>query len=160
MQRATEQATYLTLIANIVNTVIAGAAYRAEIEATQELIELQREQVRLAEVQVQAGTAALLERPELCRASWPPSRPPSRSSSRSSSQSDDLLATLVGHVPAEWSAPQVTSRRSDAAGGPAGEPAVATWCASVRTFWPPKRPRTPRAPTSESRPRRCFPASP
>ena len=41
-QRATEQATYLTLAANIVNTVIAKAAYRAEIEATSSSIELQK----------------------------------------------------------------------------------------------------------------------
>ena len=53
---ANEQATYLALTGNIVNTVIARAAYRAEIEATQQLIELQKEQVRLAEVQTRPGT--------------------------------------------------------------------------------------------------------
>ena len=58
LARATAQATFLTLSANIVNTVIAKAAYRAEIEATQQLIELQGEQVKLAEVQAQAGTVA------------------------------------------------------------------------------------------------------
>ena len=54
--RANEQATYLALVANIVNTVVAEAAYRAEIEATQQLIELQKEQVEIAKVQAQAGT--------------------------------------------------------------------------------------------------------
>jgi len=57
LQRATEQATYLTLISNIVNTVVARAAYRAEIDATNALIELERQQVKLAQVQVNAGTA-------------------------------------------------------------------------------------------------------
>jgi NodT family efflux transporter outer membrane factor (OMF) lipoprotein len=56
LQHATEQATYITLIANIVNTVVAKAAYCAEIEATHQLIELQRQQVELAEVQYRAGT--------------------------------------------------------------------------------------------------------
>src|SRR5208282_3829987 len=55
LQRANEQATRLILASNIVNTVIARAAYGAEIEATQQLIELQREQVDLSEIQSQAG---------------------------------------------------------------------------------------------------------
>ena len=54
---ATEEATYLTLCSNIVNTVVAKAAYHAEIDATEQLIALQRQQVQLAEVQAHAGTA-------------------------------------------------------------------------------------------------------
>ena len=54
--RATEQATYLSLAANIVNTAIARAAYRAEIEATEQLIALEKQQVEIADVQAQAGT--------------------------------------------------------------------------------------------------------
>ena len=56
VERATEQATYVTLLSNIVNTVVAKAAYRSEVEATRQLIDLQREQVRLARVQYEAGT--------------------------------------------------------------------------------------------------------
>ena len=40
LQRNTERAAYLTLSANIANAMIAQAAYRAEIEATEQLIEL------------------------------------------------------------------------------------------------------------------------
>lgn len=106
LERATEQAAYLTLISNIVNTVIARAAYRAEIDATQQLIAMQRQQVQLAEVQASAGTApyssVLALRSQL--ASTEASVPQLE---QRLSQSDDLLATLVGHVPAEWSAPDI-----------------------------------------------------
>jgi NodT family efflux transporter outer membrane factor (OMF) lipoprotein len=104
--RATAQATFLTLSANIVNTVIAKAAYQAEIEATQQLIELQGEQVKLAEVQAQAGTVAystvLSLRSQL--ASYEAAIPQLE---QKLVQSDDLLAALAGRVPSEWSAPEV-----------------------------------------------------
>lgn len=51
------QAAYLTLTANVVNTAIARAAYAAQIEATQQLIELQRQQLQSTEVQVRSGTS-------------------------------------------------------------------------------------------------------
>jgi NodT family efflux transporter outer membrane factor (OMF) lipoprotein len=106
VQRATEQATYLTLIANVVNTVIARAAYQAEIDATNELIGLQREQVRLAEVQVRSGTApyssvlALQSQLASNEATVPQLE-------QKLTQSDDLLATLAGRMPADWSTPAV-----------------------------------------------------
>ena len=106
VSRATEQATYLALSANIVNTVIAKAAYRAEIEATQQLIGLQESQVRLAEVQAQAGTVpysnVLSLRSQL--ASFEATIPQLE---QKFVQSDDLLATLCGRVPSEWSSPEV-----------------------------------------------------
>lgn len=107
LQRATEQATYLTLLSNVVNTVIASAAYRDEINATLELIELQRQQVKLAQVQVEAGTAAystvLSLRSQL--ASFEATVPQLE---QRLSQSDDLLATLAGRLPADWSPAPVT----------------------------------------------------
>ena len=106
LARATEQATYLTLAANIVNAVIAAAAYRAEIEATRQLVGLQEEQVKLAEVQAQAGTVpysnVLSLRSQLAtdQAAIPPLE-------QKLTQSDDLLATLAGRAPAEWKSPEV-----------------------------------------------------
>jgi len=106
VERATEQATYVTLISNIVNTVVAEAAYRAEIAATQQLIELQREQVELAEVQYRAGTQPYANVLSLQSqlASYEATIPQLE---QKLAQSDDLLATLAGHVPAEWNPPQV-----------------------------------------------------
>jgi NodT family efflux transporter outer membrane factor (OMF) lipoprotein len=104
--RANERATYLALAANIVNTVIAGAAYRAEIDATDHLIDLQKEQVRIASVQSEAGTApyssVLTLRSQL--ASYEATIPQLE---QKLVQSEDLLAALAGHTPAEWQAPLV-----------------------------------------------------
>jgi NodT family efflux transporter outer membrane factor (OMF) lipoprotein len=103
---ANEQAAYLALTSNIVNTVIARAAYRAEVNATQQLIELQKEQVRLAEVQSEAGTVpystVLSLRSQL--AAYKATIPQLE---QKSTQSAHLLAALTGHVPAEWKAPNV-----------------------------------------------------
>ncbi len=107
LQRASEQATYLTLASNIVNTVIARAAYREQIDATQQLIELQGEQVRLAAVQAQAGTVpysnVLSLQSQL--ASYQAAMPQLE---QKLAQSDDLLATLAGYTPAQWQAPPIS----------------------------------------------------
>ena len=106
LQRNTERAAYLTLSANIANTVIAQAAYRAQIEATEQLIDLQEKQVQLAEVQAKAGTAPYLtvltlqSQLDSYRATIPQLQ-------QRLSQTDDLLASLVGHTPAEWKAPRI-----------------------------------------------------
>jgi NodT family efflux transporter outer membrane factor (OMF) lipoprotein len=105
--RATEEATYLALSANIVNTLIAKAAYRAEIDATQQLIELQKAQVRLAEVQTQAGTAPFANVLSL-RSLLATNEASIPQLSQKLAQSDDLLAALAGHTPAEWAAPALS----------------------------------------------------
>jgi NodT family efflux transporter outer membrane factor (OMF) lipoprotein len=103
---ANEQAAFLALTANIVNTVIARAAYHAEIEAIRQLIDLQKEQVRLAEIQSQAGTvpysSVLTLRSQLAtnEAAIPQLQ-------QKSTQSAHLLAALTGHVPAQWKPPDV-----------------------------------------------------
>jgi NodT family efflux transporter outer membrane factor (OMF) lipoprotein len=106
VQRATEQATYLTLVANVVNTVIARAAYQAEIDATNELIGLQGEQVQLAEVQFRAGTAAYSSVLAL-QSQLAANQATVPQLEQKLAQSDDLLATLAGKVPAQWTAPAV-----------------------------------------------------
>ena len=103
---ANEQATYLTLAANIVNTVVATAAYRAEIDATHQLIGLQKQQVDIANVQARVGTVpysnvlSLQSQLATYQATIPQLE-------QKLAQSEDLLAALAGHVPAEWQAPVV-----------------------------------------------------
>lgn len=106
LQRATERATYITLVANIVNTVVARAAYQAEIEATVSLIGLEHEQVQIAKTQFKAGTTAYSSvlSLESQLASTEATIPQLQ---QKLSQSDDLLATLVGRSPAEWRPPDV-----------------------------------------------------
>ena len=55
-QRYENVAAYLILSANVVNTSIARAAYAAEIRTTKQLIKLQKQQLRLTQAQVRAGT--------------------------------------------------------------------------------------------------------
>lgn len=106
VQRATVLGTYQTLLGNIVNTVIAEAAYRDQISATAQIIGLQKEQIGITETQVQAGTVpyvnVLILQSQL--ASFEASLPPLK---QKLSQADHLLATLAGLTPAEWTPPQV-----------------------------------------------------
>ncbi|CAB3656424.1 Cation efflux system protein CusC [Paraburkholderia phenoliruptrix] len=103
-QRYALAATYLTLAANVVNTMIARAAYSDEIVATREMIELVREQIRITEAQVSAGTGAwsavLSLQSELAtlEASVPQLE-------QKRAQAEDLLAVLAGMYPEQWSAP-------------------------------------------------------
>lgn len=106
VQRASEHATYVTLLANVVDAVVARAGYRAEVEATEQLIGLEREQVRLAQVQVQAGTqpysTVLSLQSQL--ASYEASIPQLQ---QKVAQSEDLLATLIGQLPADFAVPDI-----------------------------------------------------
>lgn len=103
-QAYTTQATYLTLLGNVVNTAIAAAAYGAEIKATAQLIAFQKEQLRLTETQFNAGTVSYANVVSLqtqlaaTEATLPPLR-------QNLTKSRHLLATLVGRPPAAWQAP-------------------------------------------------------
>jgi NodT family efflux transporter outer membrane factor (OMF) lipoprotein len=99
-QRYESQAACLTLTANVVDTCIARAGYAAEIRAVQELIQLENEQLHLAEAQVGAGTvpyANVLSLRSLIAAQQASLAP----LEQAVSESGNLLATLEGRVPAE-----------------------------------------------------------
>jgi NodT family efflux transporter outer membrane factor (OMF) lipoprotein len=105
-QRYEVLAAHLALTGNIVNTAVAQAAYSAQIAATDEIIGLEREQVRIAEIQAEAGLVpyanVLNIRTQLhaAEATLPPLR-------QRLSQARHLLATLTGRTPAEWTAPEI-----------------------------------------------------
>jgi len=100
------RATYLTLLGRVINAVIAEASYRAQIQATQEIIDDQQHQLDIMEAQVKAGIIAsqdvLSMRARL--ASTEATLPPLK---QSLDQSRHLLATLVGQVPSAWTPPEV-----------------------------------------------------
>lgn len=106
IQRYTVLATYMTLIGNIVNTVIARAAYEAQIQTTQQLIGSQQAQIRLTELQLQAGIIAyeslvnLKTQLEVLEASLPLLE-------QKHSQAEHLLATLIGQLPGESKLPKI-----------------------------------------------------
>ncbi|MEX3970076.1 efflux transporter outer membrane subunit [Paraburkholderia caribensis] len=106
-QRYALVATYLTLAANVVNAMIARAAYNDEIAATHEILELVREQVHITEAQVAAGTSAwsavLSLQNELAtlEASLP-------GLEQKRNETEHLLALLAGMYPEQWSAPELS----------------------------------------------------
>jgi NodT family efflux transporter outer membrane factor (OMF) lipoprotein len=101
-QRYTVIGAALILSGNVVNTLIASAAYRAEIDATKDLIALEEEQVQLTDAQAQAGTVPFVSALSLksqvasTRATLPPLQ-------QKIEQAEHLVATLTGRTPAEWS---------------------------------------------------------
>ena len=107
VQRATVLGTYIALSGNVVNTIIARAAYREQIDATEQIIGMLSEQVRITELQVQAGTVpyvnVLTLRSQM--AAFQATLPSLR---QKFDQTGHLLATLAGRTPAEWAPPQVS----------------------------------------------------
>src|SRR5665213_2691917 len=105
-QRYLTYAAYLSLSANVVNTSIARAAYLAEVRATEQLIELQKQQLQSTQVQVRAGTAAysdVLSLQSLIAANQATLAP----LKQKISQTEDLLATLEGVVPSKAILPDI-----------------------------------------------------
>ncbi len=105
-ERHTAVAAYLALSGNVVNTVVARAAYREQIEATEQIIAIQKEQILIAETQAQAGIVpysnvlSLQSQLASTEATLPPLR-------QKLAQADHLLAVLAGRAPAEWGPPRV-----------------------------------------------------
>jgi NodT family efflux transporter outer membrane factor (OMF) lipoprotein len=88
------------LTANVVNTSIARAAYAAQIRATEQLIELENQQLHLTEVQVRTGIAPyanVLSIRGLIAANQALLAP----LKQKISQADHLLATLEGVMPSQ-----------------------------------------------------------
>src|ERR1035438_3572398 len=99
-------AAYLTLSANVVDTSIARAAYAAQIRATEQLIDLEKQQLHLTEVLVRAGTAPVsnvLSIRSLIAANQALLAP----LRQKISQAEDLLATLEGVVPSKATLPDI-----------------------------------------------------
>ncbi|WP_164926880.1 AdeC/AdeK/OprM family multidrug efflux complex outer membrane factor [Chlorobaculum tepidum] len=106
VQRAQTLGVYMTLTGNIVNTSIAIAAYREELDEYEQLIALEKDQLSIATKQYQAGVApyssvlALRSQIASLEASVPPVR-------QKLSQAEHLLATLAGKTPGEWVRPDL-----------------------------------------------------
>lgn len=99
-QRAIAWATYINLSANVVNTMIARAGYQEQINATLELLTLQREQIKITEARVRAGLIPYVNIVTLQSqlAAYEATLPPLQ---QKISQAQHLLATLMGCTPAE-----------------------------------------------------------
>jgi len=105
-QRYENVAAYLMLSANVVNTSIARAAYYEEICTTKQLIKLEKEQLRLTQAQVQAGTspyANVLSIESLIAANQALLAP----LEQNLAQADHLLVTLEGEFPSKADLPDI-----------------------------------------------------
>ena len=99
-QRNASRAASLSLAANIANTLIAIAAYRAEIDATDAIVKTEQSQVRLAHVQAMAGTGTYAAELGLqSQLESTQSTLPVLEQQLASAQ--HLLAVLEGHPPAQ-----------------------------------------------------------
>jgi len=100
-QRYALAGTYVMLTGNIVDAVIAQAAYRDQIEATLAAIALEREQLRITEAQANGGTVpyanVLTIQSQI--ASTEATLPPLE---EKVDQAAHLLAALSGLTPANW----------------------------------------------------------
>ena len=100
------KAAYLTLSANVVNTCIARSAYEAQVHATEQLIALEDQQLRLADVQFQAGTSSYSNVLSL-RGSIAANQALLAPLRQRVSQCEDLLPTLEGVVPSKAFLPDI-----------------------------------------------------
>lgn len=98
-QQNARRAASLSLAANIANVLIAIAAYKAEIAATDAIVKTQQNQVRLAHAQAVAGTGtyaaelSLQSQLEATQATLP-------ALGQQMAKAQHLLAVLEGHLPA------------------------------------------------------------
>jgi len=105
-QRYALAAARLMLTSNVVDAVIAQAAYRDEIESTKATLALLAEQVRIANAQATSGTApystvlSLQSQLASTEATIPPLE-------EKIDQAADLVAALVGTTTASWKQPPV-----------------------------------------------------
>ena len=105
-QRYLFKAAFLALTGNVAETFIARSAYRAQLQATRELIALEREQLQAIEAQVRAGTspyANVLSQRSLIAANEASLAP----LQQKASQAAHLLALLQGVAPSDASSPDV-----------------------------------------------------
>jgi len=105
-QRYALAGTYVMLSGNVVDAVVAQAAYRDQIEATRAAIVLQKEQLRITEAQATGGTVpyanvlSIQSQVASTEAILPPLE-------EKIDQAAHLLAALSGRTPGEWSQPRL-----------------------------------------------------
>jgi NodT family efflux transporter outer membrane factor (OMF) lipoprotein len=100
-QRYTLAAATIMLSGNVVSTAIAQGGYRAEIEATEASIALEKEQLRITQAQATGGTVpfsnvlTIQSQIAATQATLPPLE-------EKIDQATHLLAALAGTTPGEW----------------------------------------------------------
>jgi NodT family efflux transporter outer membrane factor (OMF) lipoprotein len=101
-----KEAAYLTLTSNTVTTAITAASYAAQIRATQQLIQLQQNQLKIVKQQFQLGGASMTDilTQETQLAQTQALLPPLQ---KNLEITRDALAVLVGALPSEIQLPTI-----------------------------------------------------
>jgi NodT family efflux transporter outer membrane factor (OMF) lipoprotein len=101
------QATYLTLSSNVVVTALQEASLRAQIAATERLVQLEHQQTDIVEHQRALGTANTLDllSQQATEAQTAQTLPPLR---KQLAQTRDALTALLGRLPSDEPAQQFT----------------------------------------------------
>jgi len=106
MQYYNTQGSYLSLTGNLVNAVIADAAYQAEIAATEQMVGFLEEQTELSAAQAEAGVIpyanllSLQAQLAATEATVPPLR-------QQLSHTQHLISILAGAAPADFTPPRI-----------------------------------------------------
>jgi NodT family efflux transporter outer membrane factor (OMF) lipoprotein len=102
-QRYELQATYLTLTANVVNTAIQEASARAQLQATNDIVQSEREALEIMRRQYELGSIAMTDvmAQEAALATTEATVPGLQ---KQLEQSRHALATLAGQFPGEFAA--------------------------------------------------------
>ena len=100
------KAAYLMLSANVVNTMIAHAAYAEQIRLSKELIAIQRGQLKTTQVQYDSGTVAYSSVLSM-QSQIANSEAAIAPLQQKLAQAEDLLASLQGITPAELHLPDM-----------------------------------------------------
>jgi NodT family efflux transporter outer membrane factor (OMF) lipoprotein len=103
-------ATWLSLSGNVVNTLIARAAYAEQMRATGELIAREAEQLEIARAQYAGGSTAYAGVVSI-ESQLASSRAQLPALQQRYEQASHLLAVLAGRAPSAWQAPPVTLDR-------------------------------------------------
>lgn len=105
-QSFANRAAYVALTANVVNAAIARAGYEAQIRSTEQLIELQRQQLESAAAQVRAGTAPYSSVLSL-RGFMAANQAALAPLKQRVAQTEHLLSTLEGQFPSKSALPEI-----------------------------------------------------
>lgn len=103
-QRYTLLAADITLTGNVVNTAVAREAYAEQMEITQDLIALQRDQLGITRTRADAGTVPY-SAVESVRSALATTEAALPALEQHRDQADHMLSALLGHTTAQESAP-------------------------------------------------------
>ena len=137
-QRFELEATYLTLTANVVTAAIQEASLRGQIQATQDIIKAETDQLDVVRNQFEVGGAnradVLTQESEVAttQATLPPLQ-------KQLEQQHHVLLALIGRFPSQEHGASLATRIAAVADGAAGQSAKRNSSSSARMCAPPKR---------------------